>query len=340
MRPLRMAIWLGALAAWAAGGDARAAWNNVFQVCCHGCKPQTSASYYPDPLPVSSPPAASSPQQNCTTRMVQRSYYQPVVSYESQTQWEQVTSYSTSYYQEPVISYRVSCYYDPSTCSYRQQSTPVTSYRWRSQYCPVQNWVSRCVSVPVTKQQLVTYYEPQTTCCTTTIGAPVPAVPGGYPTAPASPAGPSGGQPGVGEFRSQPGVGDSRENGGTSRLKPIDISTPPSGYRQPFAPGAAAPAAPAKVRLDKIVALPKPNVEGEIVRPDETGAAHARLMFRRVDRPEESESVKADSRGRFRATLASGTWEVCTPGVDGRPVSRDRIEVRENETRQVRLTSR
>ena len=341
MRPLRTAVWVGALAAAVGGSPARAAWNNVFQVCCHGCRTPASTSYYADPY---------TPQQACTTRYVQRSYYQPVTTYENRTQWEQVTSYRTSYYWEPVTSYRVSCYYDPSTCSYQQASVPVTSYRMRSQCCPVQNWVSRCVSVPVTSQQLMTYYEPVTTCCTTTTGAPVWSPPASAATTPAPvmPPEPSNGRPGVNEYRNLPpgpsgaGGGDTRD-GGTGRLRPYDANAPQVGTRQYFAPSAprtGPPAAPPRVRLDKIVGLPRPNVEGEVVRADERGEPGARLLFRRVDRRSETESVKADGRGLFRATLASGVWDVFTHGADGILVTQTRIEVRDDEPRQLRLTSR
>jgi hypothetical protein len=333
MRPLRIAVWVAGLAVAAAGGGPlHAAWDNVFQVCCHNCQSPPVTSYYADPCcPQPCPPPC--PQQVCTTRMVQRSYYQPVTTWETRTEMQQVTTYRTSYYWEPVCTYRVSCYFDPCTCSYRQVSVPVTSHRLRSQCCPVQSWVSRCVSVPVTRQQLVTCYEPQTTCCTVT-PPPCPS-----PAAAPPPAG-------VNEQRQlppiQPGVGETRDGNGTSSQKPYDPygspmpHAPQSGVRQPAAPAAPPPS----VKLDRIVALPRHNVEGEVVRPDTSADGGAFLMFKRVDRQGESQSVTAGRDGRFRATLASGTWDVYTQKADGSLMPQKRIDVRGDQTQQVRLTSR
>src|SRR6516165_5659822 len=91
MRPLRIVLWVGGLVALAAGaGRADAAWNNVFQVCCLGCKssPPVTANYiaaYPtvtaafpaDPGCCPQPCPQPCPQQVCETRYVQRTYYQP-----------------------------------------------------------------------------------------------------------------------------------------------------------------------------------------------------------------------------------------------------------------------
>src|SRR5262249_33936823 len=116
--------------------SARAAWNNVFQVCCNSCQSRSVVANYaaPDPCCNPCPPV-------CTTRYVQRCYYQPVTCYQTKTYYEPVTTYRTSYYYEPVTSYRYSCYYDPCTCSYQQVACPTTCYRLRSQCCPVQSWV-------------------------------------------------------------------------------------------------------------------------------------------------------------------------------------------------------
>ncbi len=188
-----------ALAALAmANGSAAAAWNNVFQVCCHSCR---SSNYVAAPAAVAAPAPCGGCQQ-CTTRYVQRCYYQPVTSYRQSCYMEPVTTYRTSYYYEPCTSYRYSCYYDPCTCRYQQVAQPVTTYRLRSRCCPVTSYLQRCCLQPVTTYQQMTYYEPQTTCCTTTIGAPVAAPPASAapPVPPAvqgAPYGPST-QPGPG----------------------------------------------------------------------------------------------------------------------------------------------
>ncbi|HTU90314.1 MAG TPA: hypothetical protein VMF69_09590 [Gemmataceae bacterium] len=187
MRPFRGSLWCFALAALAmADGSAGAAWNNVFQVCCHNCR---SSNYVAVPAPVAAPPAVTSYNgcQQCTTRYIQRCYYQPVTTYRQSCYMEPVTTYRTSYYYEPCTSVRYSCYYDPCTCRYQQVAQPVTTYRLRSQCCPVTSYLQRCCLQPVTTYQQMTYYEPQTTCCTTTIGAPVAALPYGASVAPGTP---------------------------------------------------------------------------------------------------------------------------------------------------------
>jgi hypothetical protein len=186
MRPFRGWLWCCALAALTmADASAEAAWNNVFQVCCNRCQ---SSNYVAAPAPVAAAPAPSCGGcQQCTTRYVQRCYYQPVTSYRQSCYMEPVTTYRTSYYYEPCTSYRYSCYFDPCTCRYQQVAQPVTTYSLRSRCCPVTSYLQRCCLQPVTSYQQMTYYEPQTTCCTTTIGAPVPAPPCGSAMAPANP---------------------------------------------------------------------------------------------------------------------------------------------------------
>jgi hypothetical protein len=185
---------------------------------------------------------------------VQRCYYQPITTYETRTYYEPVTTYRTSYYWEPVTTYRYTSYFDPCCCCFRQQACPTTCYRLRSQCCPVQSVVARCCTVPVQSQRLVTYYEPVTTCCQTTIGAPVACPPAGASVIESQPPSPS------------PGVRDSGDTirGGSDSYKPNPEMPPASGSSRqlaPLVPNAKTPAVetspPPKVRLDKIVALPK-----------------------------------------------------------------------------------
>jgi hypothetical protein len=346
MRPFRRAAWGWALVLLAASaGSAEAAWCNVFQVCCFGCRSRSSSvAFYGGSDPCCNP----CPQTVCTTRYVQRCYYQPVTTYQTRTYYEPVTTYRTSYFWEPVTSYRVSCYFDPCTCSYQQVACPTTSYRLRSQCCPVQSFVQRCCSVPVTSYRQAFYYEPVTTCCTTSVGAPVASVPpcDGQPGV----GQPGVGQPGVGEQRSspqQPGVGEYRSspppspppntkpNGVSFRQPPLIGAQPP---RNPSPPPRPAP--PPAVKLERIVYAPGPNVEGAVVRADNAPRPGARLLFVRADRPGERETTTADSSGQFRVTLASGGWLVYVESPDGQPVFDRKIDVTEDRPVQVRLTSR
>jgi hypothetical protein len=373
MRPLRIVLWAGAVVAVAAGGGrAGAAWNNVFQVCCHNCgsaPPVTSNFAAADPC-CPQPCPQPCPQQVCETRYVQRTYYQPVTHLEQRTAYEPVTTYRTSYYWEPVTNYRVSCFFDPCTCSYKQVSTPVTSFRLRQQCCPVQSWVARCYSVAVTTMRPFTRCEPVTSCYwTTAAAAPCPSpcptpCPAPAP-APAASAGagvqvsPSPTGPGVQDSRppanlGQPGVNDSGSDGARQSEKRYDPYAAPQGYRQYSPPAGTSPKAgpttpvrpekfvlaPPAARLEKIIPVPPANVEGRVVRADSTPDAGARLTFKRADREGETHTVTADGAGRFKATLASGGWDVYTHRADGQLLRQTRIDVREDRTSQVQLTSR
>ncbi len=367
MKPFRVAVWLAALAAVVGGGGrAQAAWCNVFQVCCHNCNsPSSSSSFYtPAPSVSFSAPAADTgcpqpcpqpcpPQQCCTTRMVQRTYYQPVTSYEQRQQWEQVTSYRTSYFWEPVCSYRVSCHCDPCTGQNFQVSTPVTSYRLRSQCCPVQNWVSRCVTVPVTTQQAVSYYEPVTTCtqvpaCPTSCPAPCASSSSASPqgagvaVTPSSPQTGSGGA-GVGLQSTQPPAVTNIPSD-ASRLDPAAATMPGATQSRSYrpvtpVPQQVVPVAPPVVRMDRIVSL-RPSVEGQLLRADRSAGAGQAVVFRSMERPGDTRTVRSDARGRFQADLTSGTWEVSTQDARGSLVPQARIEVRSQQTRDLLLTSR
>src|SRR5438309_2121563 len=101
MRPYRVSVWCCALVAALSAGRAQAGWNNVFQVCCASCGGQASVAMA-SPIDCAPPCAPPCPQQVCTTRYIQRSYYQPVTSYRYVSYYEPVTSYRTSYYYEPV----------------------------------------------------------------------------------------------------------------------------------------------------------------------------------------------------------------------------------------------
>ena len=278
MKPWQSVLWSCVLAMWgAAASPSQAAWDNVFQVCCHHCghAPAPAAtSYYADPCcnPCPPPPV-------CTTRYVQRCYYQPVTCYQTKSYYEPVTTYRTSYYYEPVTSYRYSCYYDPCTCQYQQVACPTTCYKLRSQCCPVQSWVQRCCRVPVTTYQAYSAWEPVTTCCQPAAPACPPACPpaNGYAAAPAAPQTIVPQQPltspGVSEQRlvPQPGVQEFRNGGPTGSGSPLyDRYYPNTGTSLPLrAPAAPTPVpvdSPPKVKLQNIVAIPSPPVTGQFVR--------------------------------------------------------------------------
>src|SRR5205823_4275312 len=107
-----------------------------------------------------------------------------------------------------------------------------------------------------------------------------------------------------------------------------------------FAPSPVPASPPPTVRLDRIVALPAPTLRGLVVRGDRSPNAGAKVMFVSANRMGAQQSVTADPAGQFRVTLASGGWLVYVHGLDGKPVFHSKIDLNDNETRQVTLVSR
>ena len=141
---------------WSLGGGAGtavAAWDNVFQVCCHNCRSRPVVSYS---APVV---AAACPQIS----YVQRCYYEPV------------TTTRTSYYYEPVTSYKYTTYYDPCTGCPQKVCQPCTSYHLRSKCNSGTSYVERCAMVPVTTLPANARATPSSTSfCATAVSWPPP----------------------------------------------------------------------------------------------------------------------------------------------------------------------
>ncbi len=365
MRPFQGSVWGCALVALAtASGSARAAWNNVFQVCCHSCR----SAYVPAPPPPVPVPVAASyepccpqpcapPPPCCTTRYVQRCYYQPVTTYRQTTFYEPVTTYRTSYYYESVCSYRYSCYYDPCTCSYQQVAQPVTSYRLRSQCCPVTSYLQRCCYQPVTTYQQMSYYEPVTSCCPAPAcpppAAPVaPVVPPSAPppTSEQPPLAPASPPPGTSEAPGAPPPAVPPGTSGYPGVPPVKMPRAPDNLplRQPqlrgpvpIQPTAPAPVRqPGGVRIDRIASLSSPNMDGQVLRPDRIPQAGTRVVFVSSDQRSASQSATTDDTGRFRVSLVAGDWLVYVQDASGRPVFHQKVQVRGTEPQQMTLVSR
>lgn len=368
MKPLRGLGPACALVLLAAdAGVARAAWNNVFQVCCNSCSSQPAVANYAANYGAAPDPCCNPcPQPVCTTRYVQRCYYQPVTCYQTKTYYEPVTTYRTSYYYEPVTSYRYSCYYDPCTCSYQQVACPTTCYRLRSQCCPVQSWVQRCCQVPVTSYRVASYWEPQTTCCQpqtpccpTSLSTAAACPPNGTaaPAAPPAPAAsPTAPPPGVTEQRTPAGVGagagvqELPQRGGSGsplfdRYYPPQTNPPAhmpgvegSSLRQPLTLPPIPRTTPT-VRLDRVVSAPRADLNGQVLIGN-APRPNARVLFVSAARGGSPQQVMADGWGRFRVTLASGGWLVYVNDAQEKPVFHSKIDLRESENRQVTLVAR
>ena len=66
-------------------GTASAAWNNVFQVCCNDCGKSRVSYAVPCPQPC--------PQPQVQVSYIQRTYYQPVTTYQAKTCYKPTVSY-------------------------------------------------------------------------------------------------------------------------------------------------------------------------------------------------------------------------------------------------------
>ena len=109
-----------------------------------------------------------------------------------------------------------------------------------------------------------------------------------------------------------------------------------SSFRQPQlrAPQPVAPAMPnadARIRLDRITAAPLHYTEGQVVGSDRTPKSRAEVLFVNAERKGDRQTVTADHWGRFRASLASGTWLVYVKQPSGRLIYQQKVEVSEGK---------
>ncbi|HEV3143503.1 MAG TPA: hypothetical protein VGZ47_06405 [Gemmataceae bacterium] len=339
-----------------AAGQAEAAWNNAFEVCC-ACRHRDS--YYAAPVAAAAPNPCCNPC--CSTSYVQRCYYQPVTTYK--TECVPVTSYRTSYYWEPVCSYRTSCYVDPCTGCPVQVTQPVRTYRLKSQCNAVTSYVQRCV--PVTSYRQVHYWEAVNSCGPSAAGGMAPgAVPGGMPggVPGGMPGAVPGTVPGVGETGPPPNAYDG------NRLPPMNVpanppagvdETPPMGSSSGYAPNrqyqgtpvptipAPKPALPAApMRIEHVVSRVNPvggaTVTGQIVANNYvTPMRGTKLLFVSKQSGGPQQSAQADVAGRFSVALPKGAWNIYMSRPDGTLEYHSTIEVAgQGETRNVLVVSR
>ena len=357
MRPWNGLLGACAVVLAAGTGTANAAWNNVFQTCCHSCKqPATSSFFAPAPAPAC--PSVS---------YVQRCYYQPVTCYRMQTTLVPVTTYRTSYYYEPVTSYRYTSYYDPCTGCCQQVATPCTSYRLRSQCNAVQSYVQRCNMVPVTTYRQSCYLEPVITYSAPACPTPCPTPCSNGVAPPVVSAGPpTGGQPII---QNPPQTGQPpviSENPGAN-LPPQNIppasdgvrpmisenpgGTPPPGYGPKLDGSSFRPNVPRQTPQPPLAAPYRPErtaslqgrskVQGQVVYHDRiTPRGNARIVFVSAQKQGPQQAVTADPTGRFDVTLPAGDWLMYVPGSDGKPEFHSQLQLRSNDSRLVTVVSR
>ena len=242
--------------------------------------------------------------------------------------YEPVTSYRTSYYYEPVTSYSYSMKVDPCTGCATQVATPQTCYQIKSQCNAVTNYVQRIAYQPVTTYRQSFYYDPVqiNPCCPTTAAAPVVMAP------PVSTA------PPVATEQTYPPP--------TATTPPLnygpDNRTMPPGSTSEklIVPSTARPVNPpvAGFRPDRLASR-QSTVNGTIVRSDFQARPGAKIRFVSAN-GQEFAPVTADSAGRFRVSLASGTYTIYTEDANGRPKAHSDFVVRGDEDRNVTVVAR
>jgi hypothetical protein len=382
MKPYRSLLLCGTLGVLLFSADnASAAWNNVFQATFFHHHRDNSSKYYAVPVVPAAPATAvysspvvvaqSSPcceQPKCTTSYVQRCYYQPVTVMQTKTYYEPVTTMHTSYYYEPVVSYRYSSYYDPCTCTCQQVAVPTTCYQLKSRCCPVQSWVQKCCQVPVTAYQKAFYWEPHTTCCTTTVGAPIfgaqpcATPPAAAPPAAAPPAAapPAYAPPPVNEQKipGPPPNGPIQQekyygpSGGSSQIKTNDSNYngwqggqpslgAPVPAAKPYQPLPQAPKGP--VQLDKLASLYKTSagdVKGQLVSSSNAPKANSQLIFVSADQKGSELAATTNATGQFQVSLNSGQWSVYVRQGQGQPIYHSKIHVNAEQPSYLTLVSK
>jgi len=77
-----------------------------------------------------------------------------------------------------------------------------------------------------------------------------------------------------------------------------------------------------------------------VVRSDNAPRANVQLQFVSVSKMGPQYPVTANSAGRFRLTLTSGSWLVYITTPDGRPEYHSRLDLNGDGTHRITLVSR
>ena len=301
---------------------ASAGWDNVFQVCCHDCKPRRRASYYA---------AEPCPEQR-EVRYEQRCYYEPVTVMKPERYTEEVPVRVRSYYWDPVTTYTRSSYYDPCTGQCQDICVPRTSYVRKEQCNTVMRYVERIRMVPTQvnrkvceSRPVVTYYGPVTkryeNCDTCEL-----------PPAGAGPA------PRVDELRQNPPSVLPESSGSTIPPLRDPLPTTPNS-RSRYAPPPSTYTGKVNARTTSRTA--PAAVRGEVVANDQlTPRPGAKLVFVNADDLKQREYVTADAFGNFDLKLPAGEWHMYVGHGDGRASYHKKVSIGEYEARQFTVVSR
>lgn len=299
---------------------ATAGWNNVFQVCCHDCKPKTRSSFFRD-----NNCNTCEPQPQKRVEYQRSYYYEPVTVMKPERYTEEVPVQVKSFYYEPVTTYTRSSYYDPCTGCYQDICVPKTSYVRKEQCNTVMRYVERMRMVPVqttrkieVTRPVVTYYYPEqrryVQDCELPAGSAAPA-------------------PSVERLPSNPPT-VTPDRGGSETIVPQQLPTTPQSMPRSMPPGkvnartTSRPAGPASIR-------------GEVVLNDQiTPRAGAKLVFVNVADQKQREYATADGYGNFDLQLPSGDWYMYVGTGDGKATFQRKITIAPAADRNFLVVSR
>ncbi len=309
---------------------APAAWNNVFQVTCNRCRRQTTSNFAPviafaaPSCPQPACPQPACPQTCCTPQVswVQRSYYQPVTSFQQVTNFEPVTSFRTSYFFEPVTSYHYSSYFDPCSGCCQKVATPTTSFRLRSQCNAVTSYAARISFRPVTTYRQSCYWEQVTLPCSPTTAPATTATPPAATIAP-----PVAGAPDL-----NPGVTEEQKVTPPPVIDEKITVIPPS---QPLRRSTPLPPAPVKAEHVASLGASSAMLTGQVVLANYQPRSGAKVTFVSASNLTKRQPAVADASGRFHVDLPAGEWYVYVNNK-----YHNAMKVRGNEARNVMVLSR
>ena len=290
----------------ASAASASAGWDNVFQLaCCDG--PAPARSYYT--------PAPSSCEPQTRVQYIQRSYYEPVTSYRSESYYVPVKESVKSYYYEPVTSYRYSSYYDPCSGCSQQIATPTTSYVMREKCNSVTRWVEQSRMVPVTSYRAVSSYTPVVTYYYPPVSSPsafkIPIAPQVAPLAP-------------------PGVTESGSDGIPKQTLPTTPQSVPRTMPKTSSSSSAYTASRTKAIL-----------HGDVVKNDQaTPRPGTKVIFLSVVDTTRREETVTNSFGEFDVKLPAGDWYVYLGNGDGTASYHKKLSVASTDVREITLVSR
>lgn len=264
----------------------------------------------------------------------------PTTSYQLRAQNCPVQSWTQRCVQEPVTSYQKACYWQPqTTCCTTTSGTPIHAGQ-----APMVNAIStpqqppqvNAITTPQPPPQVNSTITPPQPPQVNTYSVPQTPQPGEQPPSISGTRTPSNG--------SQKSTLWDQYYPPLERAPEIRGSTPGTSWQPqlgaPVPVQTKVPAPPLPpVKLDRIAVGPNSQVDGKVVRQDNSPRPNAKVLFINAGTGQR-QTVFANTAGRFQVELPSGSWHVYLHGADDLPIHDSRIDVNGAQPRQVTLVSR